>query len=76
MRAATMPEPYIPVLRDLSDITPEIARHVLAHFGCEGGYRAGSFTMSLIDTVLYFRVQTAEGSAALADVTIFYQPLP
>ena len=33
-------------------------------------------TMSLIDTTLYFRVQTAQGSAALADVTIFYQPLP
>lgn len=33
-------------------------------------------TMSLIDTTLYFRVQTAEGSAALADVTIIYQPIP
>jgi len=33
-------------------------------------------TMSLIDTTLFFRVQNAEGVAAVADVTIFYQPLP
>ena len=33
-------------------------------------------TMFFIDTVLYFRVQTPEGAAALANVAIFYQPLP
>lgn len=33
-------------------------------------------TRSLIDTTLFFRTQTAEGSAATGDVTIFYQPLP
>jgi hypothetical protein len=33
-------------------------------------------TMSLSDAVLYFRVQTAQGSPALANVIIFYQPLP
>lgn len=33
-------------------------------------------TMALIDTTLYFRVQTAQGGAALANVIIFYQPLP
>ena len=33
-------------------------------------------TMSLIDTTLYFRVQTAQGAAATGTVTIFYQPLP
>jgi hypothetical protein len=35
---------------DLSGITQVQARHVLAHFG-EGGYRAGTFTMSLIETI-------------------------
>jgi len=33
-------------------------------------------TMALSDGVLYFRVQTAQGSAALATVSIFYHPLP
>ena len=33
-------------------------------------------TMSLIDTTLYFRVQTAQGAPATGTVTIFYQPLP
>ena len=33
-------------------------------------------TMSLIDTTLYFRVQTAQGAAATGTVTVFYQPLP
>lgn len=33
-------------------------------------------TMALIDAVLYFRVQTPQGSAALANVIVFYQPLP
>lgn len=33
-------------------------------------------TMFFIDTVLYFRVQTPESAAALANVAIFYQPLP
>jgi hypothetical protein len=36
---------------ELSDIKPEMARHVLAHFGCSGGHLAGSFTMSLIHTI-------------------------
>lgn len=31
-------------------ITPEIANHVLAHFGC-GGYEAGSFTRLLIEMI-------------------------
>jgi hypothetical protein len=29
-------------------ITPEQAAHVLAHFGCPGGYAAGGFTTDLI----------------------------
>jgi len=33
-------------------------------------------TLALSDTVLYFRVQTAQGSAATANVFIFYKPLP
>jgi hypothetical protein len=33
-------------------------------------------TMALSDTVLYFRTQVAQGSAAFGNVTIFYQPLP
>jgi hypothetical protein len=36
--------------RDLSAVSPEMARHVLAHYG-EGGYAAGSFTMSLISAI-------------------------
>ena len=37
---------------------------------------ANQNTMSLIETTLYFRVQTAQGSAALGNVTILYEPLP
>jgi hypothetical protein len=33
-------------------------------------------TLALVDTVLFFRVQNAQGSAALATVTCFYQPIP
>jgi hypothetical protein len=33
-------------------------------------------TLALTDTILFFRVQTAQGSAALGNVSIFYQPLP
>ena len=33
-------------------------------------------TMFFIDTVLYFRVQGAQGVAALGTVSVFYQPLP
>ena len=33
-------------------------------------------TLALIDTTLYFRVQTPQGSAALGNVTVWYQPLP
>ena len=33
-------------------------------------------TMFFIDATLYFRVQTAEGSSATANVNIFYEPLP
>lgn len=33
-------------------------------------------TMALIDTTIFFRVQNAQGSAALGNVTVFYQPLP
>lgn len=33
-------------------------------------------TMALIDTTLYFRVQTAQGSPALGNVSVFFQPLP
>lgn len=33
-------------------------------------------TLALSDTVLYFRIQTPQGSAALGNVSIFYQPLP
>lgn len=37
---------------------------------------ANQNTMSLIDTTLYFRVQTPQGSAALGNVSVFYKPLP
>lgn len=37
---------------------------------------ANQATMALSDTTLFFRTQIAQGSAATADVTIFYQPLP
>ncbi len=33
-------------------------------------------TMSLSDPTLYFRVQNPQGSAALGNVSIFYQPIP
>ena len=33
-------------------------------------------TLALIDTVLFFRVQTAQGQSALGNVAVFYQPLP
>lgn len=33
-------------------------------------------TLALIDTTLYFRVQTPEGGAALGNISVFYQPLP
>lgn len=39
-----------PFAPDLSDVTPEMARHVLWHFG-EGGHRAGSFTTALIELI-------------------------
>lgn len=42
---------YARLLADLSEITPTVARHVLAHFGDSHGYRAGSFTTSLIETI-------------------------
>lgn len=32
------------------DITAEVAAHVLCHYGA-GGYRAGSFTMALIEVI-------------------------
>lgn len=32
-------------------ISGEIARHVLWHFGADGGYAPGSFTRSLIHTI-------------------------
>lgn len=37
---------------------------------------ANQNTMSLIDTTLFFRVQTPQGVAATGNVAIFYQPLP
>lgn len=33
-------------------------------------------TLAFSDTVIYFRVQTPQGSPALGNVSIFYQPLP
>jgi uncharacterized membrane protein YphA (DoxX/SURF4 family) len=33
-------------------------------------------TMFFVDGVIYFRVQGAQGSAALANVTVFYEPMP
>jgi hypothetical protein len=33
-------------------------------------------TLALIDTTLYFRVQTPEGGAALGNVSVIYEPLP
>jgi hypothetical protein len=35
-----------------------------------------SSTLAYNDPTLYFRVQTPQGSAALGNVSIFYQPLP
>ena len=32
-------------------------------------------TLALIDTTLFFRVQSPQGTAALGNVTVFYQPL-
>jgi hypothetical protein len=32
-------------------IPPDVAAHVLFHYGREGGYQAGSFTTSLITTI-------------------------
>lgn len=32
-------------------ITPEVAAHVLAHYGRDGGYHAGSFTRQLLVTM-------------------------
>lgn len=36
---------------DTRTITPEIARHVLWHFGEPGGWKPGSFTQNLIRTI-------------------------
>jgi hypothetical protein len=33
-------------------------------------------TVAWIDTVIYFRVQSSQGSPALGNVSVFYQPLP
>jgi hypothetical protein len=33
-------------------------------------------TLALIDTTLYFRVQGAQGSPALGNVSVIYEPLP
>jgi hypothetical protein len=33
-------------------------------------------TLALSDTVLFFRTQTAQGSTALGNVAVFYQPMP
>ena len=33
-------------------------------------------TLALIDTTLFFRVQTAQGSAATGNVAVFFQPMP
>lgn len=33
-------------------------------------------TMALSDATLYFRVQTPQGSAATANISVFYEPLP
>lgn len=35
----------------MNHITPEIARHVLWHWGQPGGYQPGSFTQSLMCTI-------------------------
>jgi hypothetical protein len=32
-------------------IPPDVAAHVLFHYGCEGGYQAGSFTEQLLTTI-------------------------
>jgi hypothetical protein len=32
-------------------IPPDVAAHVLFHYGREGGYQAGSFTTSLLTTI-------------------------
>ncbi|MDE2021300.1 MAG: hypothetical protein KGJ13_13275 [Patescibacteria group bacterium] len=37
---------------------------------------ANQNTMVLSDAALFFRVQTPQGSAAIANVSIFYQPMP
>lgn len=47
------------MLTDRTLITPEIARHVLWHFGEPGGYRPGSFTESLMTTIATADVSNA-----------------
>lgn len=37
---------------------------------------ANQNTLALIDPTLYFRVQNPQGSSALANVIVFYQPIP
>lgn len=37
---------------------------------------ANQNTIAFSDTILYFRVETAQGSAATGSVTIFFQPMP
>ena len=33
-------------------------------------------TMVFSDTVIYFQLQNAQGAAATANITVFYEPLP
>jgi hypothetical protein len=37
--------------RSSPTIPPDVAAHVLFHYGCDGGYQAGSFTTSLLTTM-------------------------
>lgn len=60
-------------------ITPEVANHVLAHFG-QGGYQAGSFTTHLLAALVtadeenFFKLSAAFPGYGAAVAAIQYDP--
>lgn len=63
----------------MDSITPEVANHVLFHFG-QGGYQAGSFTTHLLcafataDEQHFFRLSDAFPEYGAAVAAIQYDP--
>lgn len=61
-------------------IPPDVAAHVLSHYGHEGGYQAGSFTTALLtamgtaDPVNLFRLSVGFPEYAAAVTAIQYDP--